>query len=270
MAQITFPGSPTVGDQHVAENGVKYEWTGLAWRVIAPAVVPGGGTITAVNPGVGLSGGGDNGDVTLDIEPVGVEAGDYGDASHFPKISVNAQGQVIGVELVALPDMTPPGVFPNPVTFDQGILFNGQFRFIDMGQNRIALLPIGDSTSAPVDKSVKVYLYSQYTDANNWARVTFDFQYGDLAVYREQHGTVIEPLHNMTLWFDSVTIRGGLDFFAGGIGDPSNPSKCPTDVYIGSAGHAPTPPPGASDDRLATTEFVTLAIAAALAARGAP
>jgi hypothetical protein len=32
---ITFPVAPDAGEQHTAENGVTYEWTGVAWRVVA-------------------------------------------------------------------------------------------------------------------------------------------------------------------------------------------------------------------------------------------
>jgi hypothetical protein len=57
MARLTFPQLPTVGQEYEAQNGVTYEWTGIAWRVKvssgggegggpASVVIPEGGTIS--------------------------------------------------------------------------------------------------------------------------------------------------------------------------------------------------------------------------------
>lgn len=52
--------------------------------------------------GVGLTGGGDlSSDRTFAIAPTGVTAGVYGDSTHYPVITVNAEGQITAVTLQA-------------------------------------------------------------------------------------------------------------------------------------------------------------------------
>lgn len=63
---------------------------------------PGVGTITSVTAGTGLSGGGASGPVALAIGASGVTAQQYGDATHVPQFTVNAQGQVTAAGNVAI------------------------------------------------------------------------------------------------------------------------------------------------------------------------
>ncbi len=53
---ITFPTSPTVGQEYVADNTVTYQWTGTLWSTLVPwdnrqaqYVAEGGGADQAFN-----------------------------------------------------------------------------------------------------------------------------------------------------------------------------------------------------------------------------
>jgi len=60
--------------QNGASEGQILKWTATGWAVANDSVgqTSGGGDITAVNPGTGLSGGGTSGDVTLNVANLGV------------------------------------------------------------------------------------------------------------------------------------------------------------------------------------------------------
>ena len=75
------------GQIFVATDSHKiYRDNGTTWELIGSATGT-GGTITKVAPGVGLSGGGTSGDVTLDLTNVGT-------AGTYPKVTTDAQGRV--------------------------------------------------------------------------------------------------------------------------------------------------------------------------------
>lgn len=62
----------------------------------------GGGDITGVTAGTGLSGGGASGSVTVNLADTGVSSGTYGSSSTVPQITVDAQGRVTNVQNVAV------------------------------------------------------------------------------------------------------------------------------------------------------------------------
>jgi hypothetical protein len=64
-----------------------------------------------VDAGTGLQGGGDlKQDLSISIADIaGLVAGEYGDATHIPVVTVNAQGQVIAIAVVDLGSSTDPG-----------------------------------------------------------------------------------------------------------------------------------------------------------------
>jgi hypothetical protein len=62
----------------------------------------GGGDITGVTAGTGLTGGGASGSVTVNLADTGVSSGTYGSSSTVPQITVDAQGRVTNVTNVAV------------------------------------------------------------------------------------------------------------------------------------------------------------------------
>ena len=61
------------------------------------------GDITSVVAGTGLTGGGTAGEITLDLDQVGIDPGTYGDAGNVAQIQVDVHGRVIGITEVATP-----------------------------------------------------------------------------------------------------------------------------------------------------------------------
>ena len=61
------------------------------------------GDITGVTAGTGLSGGGNSGAVTIDLEQTGVAAGTYGDSGNVAQVQVDVLGRVVGISEIAIP-----------------------------------------------------------------------------------------------------------------------------------------------------------------------
>ena len=74
-------------------------------QVIAVTTEPvsgGSGTVTSITAGTGLAGGTITGSGTIEIAATGVSAGTYGDATHVPELTINAEGQVTSVTLIPI------------------------------------------------------------------------------------------------------------------------------------------------------------------------
>lgn len=192
MTQLTFPIGPTLGQQYTAQNGATYEWTGKAWKVLAPPV---------------------------------------------------------------------PTTFTNLITFLQGLaLANGQ-TLVSEGPGVVGLRLQGTDPNPP---NTIFNIYPYYKDANNWTRVVFDTSFGDIQIRIESDGDGHMD-RSGSIWLNNFFFRTNIGFIGDNEVDVGTPSQNrPRMIYVGTAVHAPTQPPGTNDDTLATTEFVTAAIAAAL------
>ena len=83
------PGSPVTGQMYYnTSNNTLNFYNGTSWINLAE------GDIESVSAGTGLSGGGVQGDVTLNIADTSVTANSYGSATAIPTYTVDAQGRL--------------------------------------------------------------------------------------------------------------------------------------------------------------------------------
>jgi hypothetical protein len=107
-----------LGEYVATDTGVVSVWNGTAWATLGG----GGGTITGVTAGTGLSGGGTSGTVTVNLANTAVSAASYGDGTHVGQFTVDAQGRLTAASSVAITGAAPTGSaggdltgsYPNP------------------------------------------------------------------------------------------------------------------------------------------------------------
>lgn len=80
-----------------AQPGQVLQWNGTAWVPANDAVGGGGGSVSLVNTGVGLTGGPISTSGTISLGNTGVTPGIYGSTTKVPQITVDAQGRLSGV-----------------------------------------------------------------------------------------------------------------------------------------------------------------------------
>lgn len=82
-----------------AQTGQVLKWDGTKWipQDDVSSTGTGGGTLTQINTGPGLTGGPITTTGTIGLSNTGVTPGSYGSASQIPVITVDAQGRVTGV-----------------------------------------------------------------------------------------------------------------------------------------------------------------------------
>ena len=113
----------TAGRIYVATDTFKiYRDNGTTWDVVGNGAAGGGGTITSITAGTGLSGGTITSSGTIALASTSVTAAAYGSATQVPTFTVNAQGQLTAAANVTIAGVAPggsaggdlTGSYPNP------------------------------------------------------------------------------------------------------------------------------------------------------------
>ncbi len=110
------PNNVICGNQQILK------WNGSAW--LCADDDDGGGTITEVAAGTGLTGGGTSGAVTIDLDDTTVTAGTYGSSSEVATFEVDAQGRLIDAESVAI-SIPSTAITQTGATNQQVLKWNG-------------------------------------------------------------------------------------------------------------------------------------------------
>lgn len=115
-----------------AQPGQVLQWNGTTWVPANDAVGGGGGSVTLVNTGVGLTGGPISSSGTIALSNTGVAPGAYGSSTKVPVITVDAQGRLTGV---------------NELNIDPSAVMVGEGNGIDVavnGLNNFTIINTGD------------------------------------------------------------------------------------------------------------------------------
>ncbi|MBK8554796.1 MAG: tail fiber domain-containing protein [Lewinellaceae bacterium] len=107
VAGPELDGAGTIADplgiaQQGATNGQVLKWNGTSWAPSNDQTTGGGGTVTQINTGTGLTGGPVTTSGTISLANTSVAPGTYGNAQQIPVITVDATGRITTATTVSI------------------------------------------------------------------------------------------------------------------------------------------------------------------------